>query len=333
MVATGSTAIDQEIDRRRKATSRLATGDSWTASTGLLQGAGLEPVASAMPSSPRPRSACAGPGESRAATGSGRRPEPPHRGGGRAKRKVDEDAEAVNDELRSLQSRVNNLPSASLAAASPALLPTCGSTPTDLPFAGELIQVRTDATEWEGAAERVLHNFALSLLVPNRHYDAVATWINEHHLGGPARLLPGPGRHGGDRPPPDRHGGRPLLLDMLEIKPDTRFEAWLLDPSSAVGPTTHVSTRGRVPHPRPRRSPEPVRSRTGTATRRTTGAASTTAGSTCSAGATRQKIEATHRPRDRHPAPGLQTARQEMSEIGEKKRPAWSKSLLSLASL
>jgi uncharacterized protein YPO0396 len=57
----------------------------------------------------------------------------------------------------------------------------------ELPFAGELIQVRADAAEWEGAAERLLHGFALSILVPQHHYRAVSDWINDHHLG--ARLI------------------------------------------------------------------------------------------------------------------------------------------------
>ena len=42
----------------------------------------------------------------------------------------------------------------------------------DLPFAGELIAVREEHAEWEGAAERVLHSFGLSLLVPDRALPA-----------------------------------------------------------------------------------------------------------------------------------------------------------------
>jgi len=38
-----------------------------------------------------------------------------------------------------------------------------------LPFAGELIQVRARDSEWQGAIERVLHGFALSLLVDEDH--------------------------------------------------------------------------------------------------------------------------------------------------------------------
>ena len=53
-----------------------------------------------------------------------------------------------------------------------------------LPFAGELIEVRQEERAWEGAAERLLHGFALSLLVPDEHYTAVASWVDATHLGG-----------------------------------------------------------------------------------------------------------------------------------------------------
>jgi uncharacterized protein YPO0396 len=49
----------------------------------------------------------------------------------------------------------------------------------ELPFVGELIEVRKDAAEWRGAIERVLHGFALSLLVEERQYAAVSNHVNE----------------------------------------------------------------------------------------------------------------------------------------------------------
>ena len=55
-------------------------------------------------------------------------------------------------------------------------------TPDDLPYAGELLDVYEQHAEWRGAAERVLRGFALSLLVPQRHYDAVADWANARRL-------------------------------------------------------------------------------------------------------------------------------------------------------
>ena len=57
-----------------------------------------------------------------------------------------------------------------------------GLTPDDLPYAGELLDVSDEHAEWRGAAERVLRGFALSLLVPQQHYDAVAGWVNGRRL-------------------------------------------------------------------------------------------------------------------------------------------------------
>ena len=53
----------------------------------------------------------------------------------------------------------------------------------DLPFAGELIEVKAEHREWTGAIERLLHQFGVSLLVPERHYVAVSEFINRQHLG------------------------------------------------------------------------------------------------------------------------------------------------------
>ncbi len=52
----------------------------------------------------------------------------------------------------------------------------------DLPFVGELIEVQDE--KWEGAIERVLHSFALSLLVDNRYYEAVSEYVNSTKLSG-----------------------------------------------------------------------------------------------------------------------------------------------------
>jgi uncharacterized protein YPO0396 len=52
-----------------------------------------------------------------------------------------------------------------------------------LPFIGELVEVKPDEAEWQGAVERVLHGFALSMLVEERHYSALSNYINGRHLG------------------------------------------------------------------------------------------------------------------------------------------------------
>jgi len=139
--------------------------------------------------------------------------------------KLDDEVQAVNQELRSLGTRRSNLPSASLTVRD-RLGAELGLPVEDLPFAGELIQVRPDAVAWEGAAERVLHSFALSLLVPDRHYEAVAAWIDGHHLGTrvvyfrvPATVAPSVRT--------TRRDSDSLLVDMIELKPGSGFEEWL----------------------------------------------------------------------------------------------------------
>lgn len=52
-----------------------------------------------------------------------------------------------------------------------------------LPFVGELVEVRPDADEWRGAIERVLGGFARSILVDDKHYEAVSAYLNERNIG------------------------------------------------------------------------------------------------------------------------------------------------------
>lgn len=55
----------------------------------------------------------------------------------------------------------------------------------DLPFAGELMDVRTEfQTQWRGALERLLRSFGLSLLVPEHFYSRVNRFINDNDLRG-----------------------------------------------------------------------------------------------------------------------------------------------------
>jgi uncharacterized protein YPO0396 len=52
----------------------------------------------------------------------------------------------------------------------------------ELPFAGELVEVKPEREDWHGAIERLMHGFGVSLLVPERRYRAVAGRINGTRL-------------------------------------------------------------------------------------------------------------------------------------------------------
>lgn len=54
----------------------------------------------------------------------------------------------------------------------------------ELVFAGELLQVAKEESRWEAAIEKLLHNFALCLLVPPHLYTKVNTYAATHNLRG-----------------------------------------------------------------------------------------------------------------------------------------------------
>ena len=87
-----------------------------------------------------------------------------------------------------------------------------------LPFAGELMRV-TD-TDWEGAIERVLHGFSLSLIVDADYYEAVSAYVESTHLKGKLVYLKVDTSR--DIPPlelPDADS----LLKKIEIKADSPY--------------------------------------------------------------------------------------------------------------
>ncbi|MFO0206530.1 MAG: ATP-binding protein, partial [Betaproteobacteria bacterium] len=101
-------------------------------------------------------------------------------------RKGREEHAALSEEIDSLQRRKSNIDAAQLRIRD-ALCAALAIGEDELRFAGELIQVRNEERDWEGAAERLLRGFGLALLVPDAHYKAVADWVDRRHLG--ARLV------------------------------------------------------------------------------------------------------------------------------------------------
>jgi uncharacterized protein YPO0396 len=134
-----------------------------------------------------------------------------------------EQADEVNAELLSLRDRKTSIPKKQLELRA-ALCRELRIGEDSLPFAGELIAVRDSEADWEGAAERLLHGFALSVLVPDEHYPAVSDWINDHHLRDRVVYyrVPAPSRAA---VPPARY--EPGILAAKLLVKDTPFAGWL----------------------------------------------------------------------------------------------------------
>ncbi|MGA7950752.1 MAG: ATP-binding protein [Thiobacillaceae bacterium] len=137
-------------------------------------------------------------------------------------RKGREEHTALTGEIDSLKRRKSNIDAAQIRIRE-ALCGVLSIVEDELPFAGELIQVREDERDWEGAAERLLRGFGLALLVPDAHYKAVAEWVDRQHLG--ARLVyfhvrPKKAMQGASLHPQS-------LVRKLAIKPDSPHYEWL----------------------------------------------------------------------------------------------------------
>jgi uncharacterized protein YPO0396 len=128
----------------------------------------------------------------------------------------------LSAEIASLKARRSNIPADQVAMQSQ-LCQALKLADDAMPFAGELLQVREDERDWEGAAERLLRNFGLSLLVPDEHYAAVAEWVDKTHLKG--RLVYFRIRKTSRGDLPELH--RDSLARKLSIKPDSPFYDWL----------------------------------------------------------------------------------------------------------
>ncbi|MDD5000316.1 MAG: ATP-binding protein, partial [Thiomonas arsenitoxydans] len=132
-------------------------------------------------------------------------------------------------EVTSLRERRSNIDAQQIAMRA-ALCQALDLREDSMPFAGELLQVHDDARDWEGAAERMLHSFALSLLVPDKHYARVAQWVDDTHLRG--RLVyfrvrdnVRPGQSAPDASHVPVHPQS--LAKKIAIKPDSAFYTWL----------------------------------------------------------------------------------------------------------
>lgn len=125
-------------------------------------------------------------------------------------------------EIRSLKARVSNIDEKQIAMRR-MLCSGLQLAEADLPFAGELLQVRKEEQDWEGAIERLLRGFGLSLLVHEEHYAKVAQWVDKTELKG--RLV--------YYRMPERTASKSFkataasLLNKLQIKPDSPFYSWI----------------------------------------------------------------------------------------------------------
>ena len=130
----------------------------------------------------------------------------------------------LSAEIESLSSRRSNIPSDRFALRR-RLCKAVGVEEGDVPFAGELLSVKPNESQWEGALERLLRDFGLSLLIRDAQYEAVANWVDAKDLNGRLIYFRIRRSHRGRRWSADLH--RQSAVRKLLTKSDSPFRDWL----------------------------------------------------------------------------------------------------------
>lgn len=122
----------------------------------------------------------------------------------------------------------NNNISGRVAEIRDEIIQHIGATADEIPFIGELISLKDNEREWESAIERILHNFALRLIVPEKYYRQVNEYVNNHNLRG--RIVYHRYNYNAAlREFVNRHVQDNSLLNKIDFKPNAQYIDWLED--------------------------------------------------------------------------------------------------------
>jgi uncharacterized protein YPO0396 len=133
-------------------------------------------------------------------------------------------------ELESLNKRKNQIPEYMINIRDQ-IIKDLEIDESEIPFIGELLKVHDEDQEWEGAIERLLHSFGMSMIVPAHLYNRISYYVNNTTLqsrdGRRQRLVYYKAEELNQKP---RHATmlkQDSVVSKLEIKPETEFEDWL----------------------------------------------------------------------------------------------------------
>ena len=115
-------------------------------------------------------------------------------------------------ELQDLIERGSNIPQ-DVARLRDGMAQALGMESADLPFVGELLEVREGFEKWRGALERLLRDFALAVWVHPVHSEDAESYLLENNLSGKLAFL-----SLGNLVPSEKESGS--VVEMLECRPE-----------------------------------------------------------------------------------------------------------------
>jgi len=131
--------------------------------------------------------------------------------------------EQISTEIRSLQEREGKIHE-ELIRIRDRIADAFGMGPKELPFVGELVQVKEEEAIWTGAIERLVHSFALCVLVPGQLREQMDSYVHRTNLKG--RLVYHVVERGARSATPQNESA--IVASKLEIHADAGdFGSWL----------------------------------------------------------------------------------------------------------
>lgn len=138
------------------------------------------------------------------------------------RRKQQEVMKDLQEELDSLKNRQSQIP-VRIFSMRERIAQDLEILPSDIPFVGELLEVKDEDKDWEGAIERRLHDFGLSILVQEKDFTRIRNYVDSTDLKNKIvylRTLPHDRKNSHDIPDNS-------LINKLNIKNDSIFYEWL----------------------------------------------------------------------------------------------------------
>lgn len=138
---------------------------------------------------------------------------------------IKEEIEQGIETITTLNENKNNIPRR-VAQIREDILQNVGATKDEILFIGELIKV--DDIEWESSIEKVLHNFALRLIVPEKYYKAVNKYVNSTNLKG--RIIYERYKEFTSLKSLQNYSSnKNLLINKISFKSDSKYVDWIED--------------------------------------------------------------------------------------------------------
>lgn len=130
--------------------------------------------------------------------------------------------------IQTLQKNKNNIAGRE-AEIRDEIIEHIGANKEEIPFIGELIKVKDEEMKWEPSIEKVLHNFALRLIVPSKYYAKVNKYVNSNNLRGRIRY----DRYEENDLYLKNFQNKPItdksIINKIDIKPKTQYYEWIED--------------------------------------------------------------------------------------------------------